>query len=106
MTLGCNREQCLVLDDSNQVSFVRIFQLEHMSKSIIKYSIALQGHRTSVSLEPEFWGELKRIAISHGKSINTIVGQIDNCRQGNLSSAIRVFILEEATKRLDTNAKI
>lgn len=73
-----------------------------MTKSIVKYSIALQGHRTSVSLEPEFWGELKRIAVSRDQSINTIVGQIDNARRGNLSSAIRIFILEEVTERLNT----
>ena len=77
---------------------MRNFQLGYMRKSIVKYSIALQGHRTSISLEPEFWSELKRIALARGKSINAIVGQIDSFRQGNLSSAIRVFILEELKK--------
>lgn len=70
-------------------------------KSISKYSIALQGHRTSVSLEPEFWFELKLIALSRGESINTIVGKIDNARQGNLSSAIRVFVLREIKETLN-----
>ncbi len=77
-----------------------------MTKAIVKYSIALQGHRTSISLEPEFWSELKRIAVLRGESINNIVGQIDNSRRGNLSSAIRVFVLEEVTEKLNINRKL
>lgn len=58
-----------------------------------KHSITLMGHRTSISIEKEFWIELKHIAIIQNKSINQIVSSIDIEGHDNLSSAIRVFIL-------------
>lgn len=59
-----------------------------------KWSIRISGHPTSVSLEPEFREELQRIAEREGISLNRLVGRIDAERQGNLSSALRVFVLE------------
>ena len=60
-----------------------------------KHSVELSGHRTSIALEDEFWQELKNIAKRKNTSIRKILMQIDNTHQGNLSSAIRLFILRE-----------
>jgi predicted DNA-binding ribbon-helix-helix protein len=61
----------------------------------LKRSLTIAGHRTSISLEPEFWAALKREAEKDGQSLATLVGEIDRGRgQNNLSSAIRVWILK------------
>jgi predicted DNA-binding ribbon-helix-helix protein len=60
-----------------------------------KRSVRIAGHRTSVSLEDAFWDELTRIAEARGQSINALIAAIDAGRDGNLSSAVRVFILNE-----------
>jgi predicted DNA-binding ribbon-helix-helix protein len=60
-----------------------------------KRSVLIEGHRTSISLEPAFWDELCRIALDRGVSINHLVTQIDHKRRGNLSSALRLFVLNE-----------
>jgi predicted DNA-binding ribbon-helix-helix protein len=60
-----------------------------------KRSVRIAGHRTSVSLEDAFWRELTRIAEARGQSINALIAAIDAGRGGNLSSAVRVFILNE-----------
>lgn len=65
---------------------------------IRKRSILISGHATSVSLEPEFWAALKKIAEARGRSINDLISELDQDRRGNLSSAIRVFVLREATR--------
>lgn len=60
----------------------------------LKRSLSIAGHRTSVSLEPEFWAQLIAAASAHNKSIATIVSEIDQHRgERNLSSAIRVWVL-------------
>lgn len=64
-----------------------------------KRSIVIAGHATSVSLEPEFWDALKVIAGERGLSLNQMVAEIDQLRGGNLSSAIRVFVLENLQKK-------
>ncbi len=63
-----------------------------------KRSLTLHGHRTSVSLEDAFWGELQAIAEARGQSINALVAEVDAARgvSAGLASAIRVFILEQA----------
>jgi predicted DNA-binding ribbon-helix-helix protein len=58
-----------------------------------KRSVRIAGHSTSLSLEPEFWAELKRIAETEKCSLNQLVGRVDAGRSGNLSSALRVFVL-------------
>lgn len=63
-----------------------------------KRSVIVAGHGTSVSLEDAFWAALKQAARARGVSLNRLVGEIDRARHGNLSSAIRVFVLEEARK--------
>lgn len=57
-------------------------------------SVVVAGHRTSVSLEEAFWETLKTISSNQNKSINQLVTEIDSQRAGNLSSAIRVFVLD------------
>jgi len=68
---------------------------------IRKRSVVIQGHATSVSLEEAFWRALKAIARGRGLSVNALIADIDRRRteglsggSGNLSSAIRVFVLE------------
>ncbi|MBT3926278.1 MAG: ribbon-helix-helix domain-containing protein [Rhodospirillaceae bacterium] len=69
-----------------------------MAQSIGKYSVAIDGHRTSVSLEPEFWQALKEIAAARRESLSALVTEVDRTRQGNLSSALRVFVLRQTGK--------
>jgi predicted DNA-binding ribbon-helix-helix protein len=62
---------------------------------VVKRSLVIAGHRTSVSLEDAFWRRLRRIAAERGLSLNRLAAMIDAARGGaNLSSAIRVFVLE------------
>ena len=60
-----------------------------------KRSVMVSGHATSVSLEREFWEELQVIAGARGFSLNRLVSEVDRTRTGNLSSALRVFVLAE-----------
>ena len=66
-----------------------------------KRSLTLDGHRTSVSLEDEFWREFLRIAKGQGKAINALAVEIDHVRGVDLSlaSAIRLFVLAQALGR-------
>jgi predicted DNA-binding ribbon-helix-helix protein len=65
-----------------------------MNSGVIKRSIVIAGHKTSVSLEDEFWVGLKEIAAARGITLSDLVASIDTGRQhGNLSSAIRLFVL-------------
>ena len=64
-----------------------------MSASLRKRSVTIAGHRTSVSLEAPFWSALKEMAAERGISLNALIEEIDRGRAGNLSSAIRVFVL-------------
>lgn len=62
---------------------------------IRKRSVRIAGHRSSVSLEPEFWEALKSIAAERGVSLNALVSEIDAARtRRNLSSALRVHVLQ------------
>lgn len=67
-----------------------------MSAGLRKRSVIIAGHPSSVSLEPEFWEALRDIAEQRGVSLNQLVTEIDSTRTGNLSSAIRVFVLRAA----------
>ncbi len=67
-----------------------------MSAGLRKRSVIIAGHPSSVSLEPEFWEALRGIAEARGLSLNQLVTEIDRARTGNLSSAIRVFVLRAA----------
>ena len=61
---------------------------------IVKRSVRIAGHPTSVSLEAEFWQALRAIARHRGVPLGRLLAAIDAERSGNLSSAIRVFVLE------------
>lgn len=63
-----------------------------------KRSIVIAGHATSVSLEEEFWEALKELAGHESRSVNQLIAEIDTGRDGNLSSALRVFVLNRLRK--------
>ena len=71
-----------------------------IAHTLRKHSILIAGHRTSLSLEAAFWDQLKAIADRRGLSLNKLIEEIDRRRSRdakpvNLSSAIRVFVLNE-----------
>ena len=66
-----------------------------MKSPVVKRSIVVAGHKTSVSLEEAFWNGMKEISALRGMTLSELVGEIDSIRQqGNLSSAIRLFVLD------------
>ena len=66
-----------------------------MKSPVVKRSIVIAGHKTSVSLEDAFWKGLKEIANGRDMTLSDLVAVIDSERQhGNLSSAIRLFVLD------------
>ena len=76
-----------------------------MRSLVVKRSIVLAGHKTSVSLEDAFWNALKEIAGSYNVTLSQLVATIDSERQhGNLSSAIRLFVLDFHRRPLPTSS--
>jgi predicted DNA-binding ribbon-helix-helix protein len=67
--------------------------------TIHKRSVVIAGHATSVSIESEFWEALREIAAARAVPINQLIAEIDGARTGNLSSAIRLFVLAELRAR-------
>jgi predicted DNA-binding ribbon-helix-helix protein len=66
-----------------------------MKSPVVKRSVAIAGHKTSVSLEDAFWNGLKEIAAERHMNLSELVAEIDAQRQhGNLSSALRLFVLD------------
>jgi predicted DNA-binding ribbon-helix-helix protein len=66
-----------------------------MKSMILKRSTIVGGHKTSISLEEAFWSELKEIAYRQQATVSKLITQIDETRQqSNLSSAIRLYVLE------------
>ncbi len=65
---------------------------------IRKRSVLINGHSTSVSVENAFWDALRALADRRHTSLNQLIAAIDRERSGNLSSAIRVFVLTELEK--------
>jgi predicted DNA-binding ribbon-helix-helix protein len=73
-----------------------------MKSSIAKRSIVVGGHKTSISLEDAFWNELKMIAGEGEMTLSELVSSIDVARvHGNLSSAIRLFVLSHYTNEAE-----
>jgi predicted DNA-binding ribbon-helix-helix protein len=71
-----------------------------MKSPVVKRSIIIGGHKTSVSLEDAFWIDLKEIAHSQEATLSKLVAQIDDTRQqGNLSSAIRLYVLDHVRNK-------
>ncbi|MEI8146781.1 MAG: ribbon-helix-helix domain-containing protein [Alphaproteobacteria bacterium] len=72
-----------------------------MRSQVVKRSIVIAGHKTSVSLEDDFWLALKEIANERRETISDLISRIDSGRNfGNLSSAIRLFVLDHYRGRL------
>jgi predicted DNA-binding ribbon-helix-helix protein len=72
-----------------------------MKSPVVKRSIVIAGHKTSVSLEDAFWKCLKEIAGNRKKTLSDLVASIDTDRHaGNLSSAIRLFVLDHYRAQL------
>jgi len=73
-----------------------------MQSTVIKRSIVVSGHKTSVSLEDAFWEALKKIAAGRGATLTQLVASIDARRaHANLSSAIRLFVLDFYREQLE-----
>lgn len=68
---------------------------------IEKRSITIRGHRTSVSLEAPFWAALKEKAAADGRSLSALIADIDEGNDGNLSSALRLHVVEWLQARID-----
>jgi len=64
-----------------------------------KRSVSIRGHRTSLSLEDGFWEELGLIAAARGLSLAALITEIDRTRSGGLSSAVRLFVLEDLRQK-------
>jgi predicted DNA-binding ribbon-helix-helix protein len=78
-----------------------------MKSIIVRHSINLGGHLTSISLEDEFWQSLRDIAASQRLSLRNLVSKIDLERKhGNLSSAVRLFVLNHYKQRCHDTAPI
>ena len=66
-----------------------------MKSPVVKRSVMVGRHKTSVSLEEAFWNSMKEISGQRDMTLSELVGEIDsNRQQGNLSSAIRLFVLD------------
>jgi predicted DNA-binding ribbon-helix-helix protein len=73
-----------------------------MKSLVVKRSIVIAGHKTSVSLEDAFWNALKEIAGERDATLSDLVASIDTARElGNLSSAIRLFVLDFYRSQLE-----
>ena len=76
-----------------------------MKSPVVKRSIVIAGHKTSVSLEDAFWKGLKEIADGHELTLSELVAAIDTDRRhGNLSSAIRLFVLDHYRAQIGDEA--
>ena len=77
-----------------------------MKSRVVKRSVVSAGHKTSVSLEDEFWNALKEIAGARGMAVSDLIAAIDSKRTlANLSSALRVFVLGFYRDRISEHAK-
>lgn len=66
-----------------------------MKSPVVKRSVAIAGHKTSISLEEAFWTSVKEISSLRDMTVSELIGEIDKSReQGNLSSAVRLFVLD------------
>ena len=71
------------------------------ASAVRKRSVVIAGHRTSVSMEQAFWDSLKQIAASDGRSLGALIEEVDRDRAGNLSSALRVYVLRRLRPSID-----
>jgi len=77
-----------------------------LKSRVVKRSVAVSGHKTSISLEDAFWRSFREIAQSRQATLSTLLASIDSERyHGNLSSAIRLFVLDYYREALSKCAK-
>jgi predicted DNA-binding ribbon-helix-helix protein len=77
-----------------------------MKSAVVKRSIVIAGHKTSVSLEGAFWKGLKEIASARNRTMSDLIALIDSQREhANLSSAIRLFVLDFYQLNEETSAR-
>lgn len=69
-----------------------------LNAPIVKHSVNIAGHATSVSIEKPFWELFKALAENENKSLNQLITDIDEARSINLSSAIRLYVLHNFQK--------
>ena len=84
--------------DGLKIAAAPVNRLVMQDDAIVKRSVRIAGHSTSISLEAAFWRGLHDIAASRRVSVNVLVAAIDATRSGNLSSAIRLFVLDSARR--------
>ena len=74
-----------------------------MTARPVKHSLTLRGHRTSVSLEDEFWRAFRQIAAEQGQPVNVLATAIDEARDSDigLASAIRLYVLRHYRDRVN-----
>lgn len=82
-----------------------------MASGLQKRSVTIAGHRTSLSLEAPFWSGLKEIACARGMALQKLIEEVDRRRSesdqpGNLSSALRVYVLETLTDKGQAEAPL
>ncbi len=65
-----------------------------LSEKVVKRSVTIAGHTTSISLEKPFWSALRTLAKAEGRSLAALIADIDERRGTNLSSALRLYVLE------------
>ena len=66
-----------------------------------KHSVLICGHATSISLEDPFWQLLKQLADEKNLSLAQLITDIDKARKTNLSSALRVYVIEQLQKKIE-----
>ena len=77
-----------------------------MDSTVLKRSVVINHHKTSVSLEDAFWRAVKSIAAGRNMTLSDLVAIVDgDRRQGNLSSAIRLFVLDHYRERAQIGAR-
>lgn len=73
-----------------------------VKSAVVKRSVVIGGHKTSVSLEEPFWNEVRAIADAQRVTVSNLLRRIDHERQNtNLSSAIRVFVLQHVREQVN-----
>ena len=78
-----------------------------MKSPVVKRSIVVAGHKTSVSLEEEFWNSMKEISSARDITLSDLVSEIDKARrQGNLSSAIRLYVLDHFRNKVPNGSSL
>jgi predicted DNA-binding ribbon-helix-helix protein len=90
------------VNDKKILSKVRAKRAKEAAQTVQKRSVTIAGHRTSVSLEPAFWAGLKEIAEAEAIPLAALISTVDRTRTANLSSALRVFVLDWVRSRPST----